>query len=75
MVYNRFRLAARAAASQAGLESPPAACTAANLNRLYTMKPDDRAEMGRLAKEYYLAHYRRAELLRRLEEFILNGTV
>ena len=60
-----------------GLSSPAcdAAALAANLNRLYTMKPDDRAEMGRRAKEYYLAHYRRAELLRRLEEFILNGTV
>lgn len=60
-----------------GLSSPAcdAAALAANLNRLYTIKPDDRAEMGRRAKEYYLAHYRRAELLRRLEEFILNGTV
>ncbi len=39
------------------------------------MTGEERAEMGRRAKDYYLAHYRRAQLLRRLEDFILNGTV
>ena len=31
--------------------------------------------MGQSAKEYYLAHYRRSELLRKLEHFILEGRV
>ena len=34
-----------------------------------------RAAMGQSAKEYYLAHYRRSELLRKLEHFILEGRV
>lgn len=60
-----------------GLSSPAcdARALAANLNRLYAMTGEQRAEMGRRAKDYYLAHYRRAQLLRRLEDFILNGTV
>ena len=67
-----------AAVQQAGGLSSPACDAAAlanSLNKLYAMTTEQRAEMGRRAKEYYLAHYRRAQLLRRLEEFILNGTV
>ena len=60
-----------------GLSSPAcdARALAANLNRLYAMSAGQRAEMGSSAREYYLAHYRRAQLLHRLENFILNGTV
>lgn len=58
-----------------GLVSP--ACDqhalAENMLRLTTMTETDRAALGAKAKEYYLAHYRRAELLRRLETFILQG--
>lgn len=59
-----------------GLVSP--ACDvdalAANLCALCAMDTAARAGLGRQAKEYYLAHYRRAVLLRRLEAFILDGT-
>ena len=44
-----------------------------NMLRLTKMTETDRAALGAKAKEYYLAHYRRAELLRRLETFILQG--
>lgn len=44
-----------------------------NLLRLYRMDADRRAALGEKAKAYYQAHYRRAELLRRLETFILQG--
>ena len=58
-----------------GLVSP--ACDveglAANLRTLCAMAPAQRAVLGRQAKEYYLAHYRRDVLLRRLEQFILQG--
>lgn len=37
------------------------------------MDAAQRAAMGQSAKEYYLAHYRRSELLRKLEHFILEG--
>ena len=37
--------------------------------------PAQRAAMGQSAKEYYLAHYRRSELLRKLKHFILEGRV
>ena len=61
--------------SGGGLVSP--ACNqhalAENMLRLTTMTETDRAALGAKAKEYYLAHYRRAELLRRLETFILQG--
>lgn len=61
--------------SGGGLVSP--ACDqhalAENMLRLTTMAETDRAALGAKAKEYYLAHYRRAELLRRLETFILQG--
>lgn len=61
--------------SGGGLVSP--ACDqhalAENMLRLTTMTETDRAALGTKAKEYYLAHYRRAELLRRLETFILQG--
>lgn len=61
--------------SGGGLVSP--ACDqhalAENMLRLTTMTVTDRAALGAKAKEYYLAHYRRAELLRRLETFILQG--
>ena len=58
-----------------GLSSPAcdAGALADNLVRLCAMSPDERAAMGRCAKEYYLAHYRRAQLLRKLEEFTLYG--
>ena len=58
-----------------GLSSPAcdAEALADNLTALCAMTPAARAEMGRRAKDYYLAHYRRAELLRRLEMFILQG--
>ena len=61
--------------SGGGLVSP--ACDqhalAENMLRLTKMTETDRAALGAKAKEYYLAHYRRAELLRRLETFILQG--
>ena len=61
--------------SGGGLVSP--ACDqhalAQNLVQLVTMAPAQRAALGDNAKAYYLAHYRRAELLRRLETFILQG--
>lgn len=61
--------------SGGGLASP--ACDqqalAENMVKLYTMDSARRAALGTKAKEYYLAHYRRAELLRRLETFILQG--
>lgn len=61
--------------SGGGLASP--ACDqqalAENMVKLYTMDNAQRAALGTKAKEYYLAHYRRAELLRRLETFILQG--
>ena len=60
-----------------GLSSPAcnAPALAANLNRLYALSAEERGAMGAKAKEYYLAHYRRAQLLRRLEDFILTQTV
>ncbi len=61
--------------SDGGLVSP--ACDqhalAANMVRLVRMGTEERAALGAKAKDYYLAHYRRAELLRRLESFILRG--
>ena len=44
-----------------------------NLLRLYAMPAGERAALGAKARAYYQAHYRRAELLRRLETFILQG--
>ena len=62
-----------AVAAAGGLSSP--ACDAAALadNLLALTRMD--AAMGQSAKEYYLAHYRRSELLRKLEHFILEGRV
>lgn len=66
-----------AVAAAGGLSSP--ACDAAaltdNLLALTRMDTAQRAAMGQSAKEYYLAHYRRSELLRKLEHFILEGRV
>ena len=66
-----------AVAAAGGLSSP--ACDAAaltdNLLALTRMAAAPRAAMGQSAKEYYLAHYRRSELLRKLEHFILEGRV
>ena len=66
-----------AVAAAGGLSSP--ACDAAaltdNLLALTRMDAAQRAAMGQSAKEYYLAHYRRSELLRKLEHFILEGRV
>ena len=61
--------------SGGGLASP--ACDQAaltqNLLALYRMPAADRAALGAKSKAYYEAHYRRAELLRRLESFTLQG--
>ena len=61
--------------SGGGLVSP--ACDqqalARNMVRLVQMSAEERAALGARAKAYYQAHYRRAELLRRLETFILQG--
>ena len=61
--------------SGGGLVSP--ACgqkaLADNMLALYRMTDAERAALGTKAKAYYTAHYRRAELLKRLEEFTLEG--
>ena len=64
-------------AAARGLSSPAcdAAALADNLLALTRMDAAQRAAMGQSAKEYYLAHYRRSELLRKLEHFILEGRV
>ena len=64
-------------AAAGGLSSPAcdAAALADNLLALTRMDAAQRAAMGQSAKEYYLAHYRRSELLRKLEHFILEGRV
>lgn len=66
-----------AVAAAGGLSSPAcdAAALADNLLALTRMGTAQRAAMGQSAKEYYLAHYRRSELLRKLEHFILEGRV
>ena len=66
-----------AVAAAGGLSSPAcdAAALADNLLALTRMDAAQRAAMGQNAKEYYLAHYRRSELLRKLEHFILEGRV
>ena len=66
-----------AVAAAGGLSSPAcdAAALADNLLTLTRMDAAQRAAMGQSAKEYYLAHYRRSELLRKLEYFILEGRV
>ena len=40
---------------------------------LYRMSNNERAVLGQKAYAYYAAHYRRAELLKRLEEFTMEG--
>lgn len=66
-----------AVAAAGGLSSPACDATALadNLLALTRMGAAQRAAMGQSAKEYYLAHYRRSELLRKLEHFILEGRV
>lgn len=66
-----------AVAAAGGLSSPAcdAAALADNLLALTRMDATQRAAMGQSAKEYYLAHYRRSGLLRKLEHFILEGRV
>lgn len=66
-----------AVAAAGGLSSPAcdAAALADNLLTLTRMDAAQRAAMGQSTKEYYLAHYRRSELLRKLEHFILEGRV
>ena len=66
-----------AVAAAGGLSSLAcdAAALADNLLALTRMDAAQRAAMGQSAKEYYLAHYRRSELLRKLEHFILEGRV
>ena len=44
-----------------------------NMLALYRMTDAERAALGERSKAYYTAHYRRAELLKRLEEFTLEG--
>lgn len=58
-----------------GLASPACnvAALADHLCALTKMPRPQRDAMGQKAKEYYLAHYRRAEGLERLERFILDG--
>lgn len=64
-----------AVAAAGGLASP--ACSAEalteNLLKLYEMSAEQRAAMGANIKKYYEQNYRRADILRRLERFILNG--
>lgn len=66
-----------AVAAAGGLSSPACDATALadNLLALTRMDAAQRAAMGQSAKEYYLAHYRRSELLRKLEHFFLEGRV
>lgn len=66
-----------AVAAAGGLSSPAcdAAALADNLLALTRMDAAQHAAMAQSAKEYYLAHYRRSELLRKLEHFILEGRV
>ena len=66
-----------AVAAAGGLSSPAcdAAALADNLLALTRMDAAQRAAMGQSAKEYYLAHYHRSALLRKLEHFILEGRV
>ena len=66
------------AVRQAGGLSSPACdveALAANLVALFGMTEEQRADMGQKAKDYYSSHYRRSDLLRRLERFILDGQV
>ena len=60
-----------AVAAAGGLSSPAcdAAALADNLLALTRMDAAQRAAMGQRAKEYYLAHYRRSELLRNQQKF------
>ncbi len=60
-----------AVAAAGGLSSPAcdAAALAVYLLALTRMDAAQRAAMGQSAKEYYLAHYRRSELLRKLATF------
>ncbi len=66
-----------AVAAAGGLSSPAcdAAALADDLLALTRMGAARGAGRGQNAKEYYLAHYRRSELLRKLEHFILEGRV
>lgn len=64
-----------AAVAQCGnLASPAgdAGALAANMLALYRMPSAQRAALGRQAFDFYAAHYRRTQLLRQLEEFILT---
>lgn len=64
---------AAAAAESGGAYVSPACdaeALAANIRRLAALPEADRAAMGQRSFAYYQAHYRRAELLARLEEFI-----
>lgn len=64
-----------AAAAQSGGALVSAACDAPALAdhflALARMDAAQRAAMGQAARQYYETHYRRAELLRRLEDFLL----
>ena len=64
--------AGNAAVAAAGGLSSPACDAAALADNLLALTRMDAAQS---AKEYYLAHYRRSELLRKLEHFILEGRV
>ena len=78
---NLERIYARIFGTEAALVRPQITCgthalalaLAANLLALYRMTDAERAALGAKAKAYYTAHYRRAELLKRLEEFTVKG--
>ena len=61
--------------SAGGLSSPACdvAALAQNMEVLYRMSAEERALVGQKAREYYIGHYRRSDLLRKLERFILDG--
>lgn len=61
--------------SAGGLSSPACdvAALAQNMEVLYRMSAAERALVGQKAREYYIGHYRRSDLLRKLERFILDG--
>lgn len=63
--------------SAGGLSSPACdvAALAQNMEVLYRMSAEERALVGQKAREYYIGHYRRSDLLRKLERFILDGDV
>lgn len=64
---------AAAAAACGNLASPAGDvdALAKNMLLLYQMTDEERSRMGQNAYDYYAAHYRRSQLLKQLEDFIL----